>query len=187
MTIESDWSNNLENLAKTWALKAVLQRETHINTAKYYKIMSTRLTMPLIMLTTITSVGSFGAVDSDQYKTWMYITGGLNLLAAFLASMIKYLKPDERCSTHTRMSRMFDAYYRDITVQLNLPPGDRDKPEVFIESSRSKLEQLINDSPLLSDTMIAKTLAKNNISPPNDFDISIYGRGSVSSDTPIAV
>ena len=157
----------------------------HNNTAKYYKILSTRLTMPLIMLTTVTSVGSFGAVDSEQYKIWMYITGGLNLFSAFLASMIKYLKPDERCSTHTRMSKLFDAYYRDITVQLNLAPNEREKPEEFIEASRTRLEQLITDSPLLSDKIVTKTLSKKNISPPNDFQISIYGRTSVTSDNAV--
>lgn len=174
--VESEWTQNLEDLAKSWALRAVIQREMHNNTAKYYKIVSARLTMPLIMLTTVTSVGSFGAVDSDQYKIWMYITGGLNLFAMFLASMIKYLKPDERCSTHSRMSKMFDAYYREITVQLNLSPAERDKPDMFIEASRAKLEHLMNDSPIVSDKIIALTLSKNNISPPNDFKITIYGR-----------
>jgi hypothetical protein len=174
--VESGWTENLENLAKSWALQAVIQREMHNNTAKYYKILSGRLTMPLIMLTTVTSVGSFGAVDSDQYKIWMYITGGLNLFAMFIASMIKYLKPDERCSTHSRMSKLFDAYYREITVQLNLSPVERDKPDMFIETSRAKLEHLMNDSPIVSDKIIATTLSKNNISPPDDFKIAIYGR-----------
>ena len=104
----SEWSENLEDIVKSWALKAVLQREMHNKSAKYYKTISTKVTLPLIMLTTLTSVGSFGAVDSAQYKIWMYATGGLNLVAAFLASVMKFLKPDEKCSMHTRMSKLFD-------------------------------------------------------------------------------
>lgn len=173
---DSEWSENLENLVKSWAIKAALQREMHNETARYYKVMSTRLTLPLIMLTTLTSVGSFGAVDSEQYKIWMYVTGALNLISAFMASMLKYLKPDERCASHQRMGKMFDAYYREVTIQLNLAPEERDKAEQFIEYSKTKLETLMNDSPLVSDKISNKTLCKNNMSPPNDFEIVIYGR-----------
>ena len=77
ITYNGEWSENLEDIVKSWALKAVLQREMHNKSAKYYKALSTNLTLPLIMLTTLTSVGSFGAVDSAQYKIWMYTTGGL--------------------------------------------------------------------------------------------------------------
>jgi hypothetical protein len=175
-THESEWSDNLENLAKSWAIKAALQREMHNETSRHYRVMSTRLTLPLIMLTTLTSVGSFGAVDSEQYKIWMYVTGALNLISAFMASMIKYLKPDEKCSTHQRMGKMFDTYYREVTIQLSLSPEERDTADKFIEYSKNKLETLMNDSPLVSDEITRKTLCKNNMIPPNDFDIVIYGR-----------
>lgn len=175
-THESEWSDNLENLAKSWAIKAALQREMHNETSRHYRVMSTRLTLPLIMLTTLTSVGSFGAVDSEQYKIWMYVTGALNLISAFMASMIKYLKPDEKCATHQRMGKMFDTYYREVTIQLSLSPEERDTADKFIEYSKNKLETLMNDSPLVSDDITRKTLCKNNMIPPNDFDIVIYGR-----------
>lgn len=173
---DTEWSDNLENLVRTWALKAVLQREMHNEMAKHYKIISTRLTMPLIMLTTVTSVGSFGAVDSEQYKIWMYITGGLNLFAAFLASVLKYLKPDERCSSHTRTSKSFDAYYRELVIQLSLSPEDRDNSEEFIKQAKQNMEKLVNDSPMVIESISRRTLNKHNISPPNDFQIVIYGR-----------
>lgn len=177
----TEWTENLENLVKTWALKAAIQRELHHNAAKYYTTLSTRLSMPVILLTTITSVGSFGAADSDQYKLWMYITGGLNLFSAFLASMVKYLKPDEKCASHSRMTKLYDAYYRDLIIQLNLSPEERSHPEAAIESYKSRLELLIDESPLISDTLTRLTLKKNNIQPPDDFKINIYGREEVES------
>lgn len=174
--VSTEWTPNLEDMVRSWALKSVIQRELHHHAAKYYKIWSTRLSMPVILLTTLTSVGSFGAVDSEQYKMWMYATGGLNLVSAFLASMMKYLKPDERCATHGRMSKMFDAYYRDLTVQLNLSPQERSHPETIIETYKTRLETLIDESPLISDTLTKETMEKHNICPPNDFCINIYGR-----------
>ena len=151
ITHNGEWSDNLEDIVKSWALKAVVQREMHNKSAKYYKSMSTKITIPLIMLTTLTSVGSFGAVDSAQYKIWMYVTGGLNLLAAFLASTLKFLKPDERCSSHTRMSKLFDMYHRDLTIQLGLSPEEREKPEELIERAKKNMEELMNDSPMVSE------------------------------------
>src|SRR6056300_1408932 len=73
ITVDNEWTPNLENLVKTWALQSVLQREMHSASAKKYRILSGRITIARILLTTLTSVGSFGAVDSQQYKIWMYV------------------------------------------------------------------------------------------------------------------
>lgn len=172
----NEWTTNLEDLVKTWALQAVLQREMHNASAKKFKTLSGRITIPLIMLTTLTSVGSFGAVDSEQYKIWMYVTGALNLFAAFLASMLKYLKPDERCSTHMRICKLYDSFYRDIVIQLSLAPDERDNADQFIQIIKEKLERLMNDSPIVADDITSKILKKHNITPPDDFNIIIYGR-----------
>ena len=179
----SEWSENLEDIVKSWALKAVLQREMHNKSAKYYKTISTKVTLPLIMLTTLTSVGSFGAVDSAQYKIWMYATGGLNLVAAFLASVMKFLKPDEKCSMHTRMSKLFDMYHRELTVQLGLAPDERERPDELIERAKKDMEELRNESPMVSDKVVNSVISKHNIEVPNDFDIAIYGRTENRHDT----
>ena len=183
ITYNGEWSENLEDIVKSWALKAVLQREMHNKSAKYYKALSTNLTLPLIMLTTLTSVGSFGAVDSAQYKIWMYTTGGLNLFTAFLASMLKFLKPDEKCSLHSRMSKLFDMYHRELTVQLGLSPNEREKPEELIERSKKNIEELMNDSPLISDNIMNMIITKYKIELPNDFDINIYVRENKFNNT----
>lgn len=181
----SEWSENLEDIVKSWALKAVMQREMHTKSAKYYNRMSTHLTLPLIMLTTLTSVGSFGAVDSAQYKIWMYTTGALNLISAFLASMVKYWKPDEKCSMHTRMSKLFDIYHRDLTIQLGLSSDEREKPDELIERAKKNMEELINESPMVSDKITNRVIMKHNIEVPNDFDIVIYGRNEIQPQSPI--
>jgi hypothetical protein len=178
ITDDNEWTPNLENLVKTWALQSVLQREMHGASAKKYKILSGRITIPLILLTTLTSVGSFGAVDSEQYKIWMYVTGALNLLSAFLASMLKYLKPDEKCSTHMRISKLYDSFYREIVIQLSLAPEERENAEQFIQIIKEKLERLMNDSPIIADDISSKILTKHNIKQPDDFKIVIHGRES---------
>ena len=182
ITVDNEWTPNLENLVKTWALQSVLQREMHSASAKKYRILSGRITIPLILLTTLTSVGSFGAVDSQQYKIWMYVTGSLNLFAAFLASMLKYLKPDEKCSSHMRISKMYDSFYREIVIQLSLAPEERDNAEQFIQIVKEKLERLMNDSPIVADSVSSRILNKHNITPPDDFKIIIHGRESTEAE-----
>lgn len=184
-TDDNEWTPNLESLVKTWALQSVLQREMHSASAKKFKTLSGRITVPLILLTTLTSVGSFGAVDSKQYKIWMYVTGALNLLSAFLASMLKYLKPDEKCSTHMRISKLYDALYREVVIQLSLAPEERDNAEQFIQIIKEKLERLMNDSPIIADSITARLLQKHNIKPPDDFKIVIHGRETSESSESI--
>lgn len=173
---DNEWTPNLENLVRTWALQSVLQREMHNESAKRFKTISGRITVPLILLTTLTSVGSFGAVDSEQYKIWMYVTGALNLFAAFLASMSKYLKPDEKCSTHMRICKLYDSFYREIVIQLSLAPEERENADQFIQIIKEKLERLMNDSPIIADNITARILKTHNIKPPDDFKIVIHGR-----------
>jgi hypothetical protein len=170
------WTFNIENLVRTWAFQALLRRDMHNENAKKYKIMSGRLTIPLILLTTLTSVGSFGAVDSQQYKIWMYTTGALNLFAAFLASMSKYLKPDEKCSNHMRTCKLYDNLFRDISIQLSMAPEERSNADEFIQNTKDKLERLMNDSPMITENISKRILKDHNIESPDDFDIVIYGR-----------
>lgn len=170
------WTFNIENLVRTWAFQALLRRDMHNENAKKYKIMSGRLTIPLILLTTLTSVGSFGAVDSQQYKIWMYATGALNLFAAFLASMSKYLKPDEKCSNHMRTCKLYDNLFRDISIQLSMAPEERSNADEFIQNTKDKLERLMNDSPMITENISKRILKDHNIESPDDFDIVIYGR-----------
>ena len=170
------WTFNLENLVRTWAFQALLHRDMHSKNAKKYKTMSGRLTIPLILLTTLTSVGSFGAVDSQQYKIWMYTTGALNLFAAFLASMSKYLKPDEKCSNHMRTCKLYDNLFRDISIQLSMAPEERSDADEFIQKTKDRLERLMNDSPMIAETISKRILKDHNVESPDDFDIVIYGR-----------
>ena len=56
----------LKMFQKMWGEKAAGNRELHLNSVRHWKNDSTYLSIPLIFLTTITSVSTFNAVNYED-------------------------------------------------------------------------------------------------------------------------
>ena len=173
------WSNSLENVIKMWGEKAAGNRELHMKSVYYWKNISTYFSIPLIFLTTITSVSTFSAVNYDNYEYWMYAAGVVNLMAAFLTALNKYLKPEEKIQAHYQSARTFGALYRKIVLEMSLSRTNREPSNIFTKWVKDEYDKLILDSPIIPNKIINiyKSLHANDLNTPdiilNDFTIYI--------------
>ena len=175
----TEWTDSLENVIKMWGEKAAGNRELHLNSVRHWKKISSYLSIPLIFLTTITSVSTFNAINYEDYAYWMYAAGTVNLIAAFLTSLNKYLKPEEKIQSHYQSAKAFGCFYRKIVLELSLSRSNRESTSILTKWAKNEYDKLIQDSPIVSNKIINnyKTLHTKDTNIPdivlNDFIIYV--------------
>ena len=173
------WSDSLENILKMGGEKAAGNRELHLNSVRHWKKVSSFLSIPLIFLTTITSISTFNAVNYKEYAYWMYAAGSVNLIAAFLTSLNKYLKPEEKVQAHYQSAKNFGCFYRKLVLELSLSRSNREHTSILTKWAKEQYDKLIQDAPLISKDVIhnykiSHTLQSNTPDIVlNDFTIHI--------------
>nr|QOI90338.1 hypothetical protein HWQ62_00201 [Pyramimonas orientalis virus] len=175
------WTDHMEDLMKTWGEKAAINRELHLMSAESWKSLSDNLSIPTIVLTTISSVSAFGSVNVTDYMYWMYAAGSVNLIAAFLTSLSKYYRPDERVERHTVTAKAFGKFYRHLVLELSMAREDRQPAEVLSKWSKTEFDKLMNESPVISSKIISDYKKKHVCDDVPDitidkFKIDIHGR-----------
>lgn len=162
-----DWSDEIENVLKIFGERAAGYRELCNNNATYWKSISNKLSVPIIFLTAISSITTFNAVNYDDYQYWMYAAGSVNFIAAFLTSLNKYMKPEEKAQQNIMSSKAFGSYYRKILFELSLCRHERETPNTFIKWSKEEYDKLMFNIPTIQQKII------KNFKQNHPFDINI--------------
>lgn len=176
------WTDHMEDLMKSWGEKAAGNRELHLNSANKWKRFSDSFSVPLILLTTLSGVTTFGAMAIDDYEYWMYGVGCLNLISAFLAGVSKYYRPDEKVQDHTYTARSFGSFYRQMILELGMSREDRQPADTLSQWAKQEFDRLLKEAPTIPGEVIEayKSKHKNDENKPDitldKFTIEVYGR-----------
>lgn len=184
----NSWNNQLEDLMKSWGEKAAGNREMHDKSAGKWKKFSNQIYLPIILLTTLGGVTSFGTVNSDDYQYWMYATGSINLIAALLSGIHKFYAPDEKVQAHKDTARAFGSFYRYMTLELGMSREDRSNSEELGRWVRTEYDNMLKDAPSVSSDILDeyKKKHKDDNNKPDaieeHFSIRIHGREKITRD-----
>ena len=155
------WSNELEDVIKTWGERAIGNQDLHYQCVRFYKGLSHKLTIPLIFLNTITSVTTLSAVNNKHYAYWMYAAGAINLTSAMLVGMTKYLKPEQKCSKHAASAKAYGKYYRKIMLELGTNRSARIPALEFSAWTKKKYDHLVNEAPYIPAFIVKRYRSAN--------------------------
>lgn len=176
------WSNHMEDIMKSWGEKAAGNREMHDAAATKWKKFSDRIYIPVIFLSTIAGVTNFGAASVEDNEYWMYAIGVINIFSAFIASLMKYYRPDEKQQAHRFIARNFGSYYRQMTLELGMSREDRMGPDELVKFAKNEYDRLLKDAPSLPGDVVEdfKRKHKTEDNLPDvaltNFEIKVYGR-----------
>jgi hypothetical protein len=179
------WSNEIEDVMQAWGEKAAGHRELHLNAASYWKEFGDKFYIPVILLTTLGGVSNFGAANVDTPFIWMYAIGSVNMLAAALASLVQYYKPEEKTQAHTATAKNYGTFYRTVQVELSLSREDRMNYEDMIKYAKNEYDRIQIEAPNIPDIIIenfrrshARDVIKMNLPEivSNQYNIKISGR-----------
>lgn len=153
------WTEEQEDLMEKWADMAACYRWLHDRCEKLYSKNNMGITIPVIILSTLTgtaSVGLNGLVgdDPDTQKYAQVGIGIVSLIAGILTTLGNFLRYAQLSESNRVAGISWGKFQRQIAVELSLHPNDRLDSMDFIKICRSELDRLIEQSPPIPDSVI---------------------------------
>lgn len=163
--IADSWNPDQERILRIWAEKASGWAWLHDKAARYYNRLTDKIMYPSIVLSTVSGglgFSIYGSVANSDVahsvsNASRYLTiaiGCMNLAAALLASLQKFIRSTEKSEMHNHMNKMFSSYYRKIVMELALKPSDRRECIEFCKACRDEYDKMVTDSLEIPDRII---------------------------------
>jgi len=154
------WTPELDDLMAEWADKAACYRWMHERTEKLFSARNSWITIPVIILSTLTGTANFGlnSIFGDNEQNAHYATlaiGGVSIIAGIITTLGNFLRYAQGSEAHRVSSISWGKFNRLITVELRINPNERMDSMSFLKICRIELDRLIEQSPPIPDSVIA--------------------------------
>ena len=171
--VRSKWENEEELLLKDWAEKAMCYNWLHTKANKKYSKINMKVTIPVIILSTITGTANFAQerIPKDQQSLFVMLVGSLNIIAGVITTIAQYFKISEINEGHRIASLSWDKFSRNIRIQLTKRPNNREDVTSLMKYAKDEFDRLMEISPDIPDeivTLFNKTFgSEDNPNPLN--------------------
>ena len=157
------WTDEQEDLMAKWADIAACYRWLHDRCEKKYSGNNMSMTIPVIILSTLTGTASVGlnsivGDDPMAQKYGQFAIGGVSLIAGILTTLGNFFKYAQLSESNRVAGIAWGKFQRQIAVELSLHPNDRLDSMDFIKICRAELDRLIEQSPPIPDKIIGDFL-----------------------------
>lgn len=154
------WTKEQEYLMAQWSDVALCYRWLHDRAEKQYTARNMSITIPVIILTTVTgaanfAVGSFippGAIDMKNYVAAGL--GALSIGAGIMTTLGNFFQFAQKSESNRVAGIAWGKFQRLVSVELAINPNDRIDAMEFLQICRQDLDRLIEQSPPISDEII---------------------------------
>lgn len=175
---EKIWNDSEVQLLKKWGEIASSYRLLHDRAFRIFQIKSYGLTIPVIILSTISGTASF-SISSFPLDLQVYVPmviGGVNIFVGILQTITQFLRVNELTESHRVASISYGKFARNITTELSLPPNNRSYNGIdFIQMCRTEMDRLIEQSPIIPMKLLNtfdKTKEFQEITKPDVLTVS---------------
>ena len=154
------WTKQQEQLMAEWSDKAGCYRWLHDRCEKKYSLMNMWITIPVIILSTLTGTANFaldGFIspnDQDAKKYAQAGIGAVSIFAGILTTLGNFLRFAQGSESHRVAGIAWGKFQRQIAVELAIAPKDRIDCMDFLKLCRAELDRLIEQSPPVPDDVI---------------------------------
>ena len=179
------WNKPQELLLDSWAENAASYKWMHIKAARYYNFMNDLITIPIIVLSSLSAMGAVFVISNSEDQTIHYRTNtiieyifaGANIIVATLSSIQKYKKFGEISERHRTSAVEYSKFYREIKLELVINPSDRKYAIEYSKNMKLAYDKLLSSSPeipghiskdleRIRDQPYCKTFIQTNASIP---------------------
>lgn len=183
-----EWCEEHENLLRDWAEKARAYSWLHNKSGQHFMRINAGLTIPLIILSTGTASANFTMVGNTSLNEhagsiFPLLVGASGVVTAVLSAMISFLKTNELQAKHEDSHRNFNKLFRNICMQLSMPPKQRQRALDACRGFREEFDRLISEAPSIPANVVQSFQRefyhiknKPDIAADFDTDITIFGR-----------
>jgi len=156
---KSFWGNSEEDLLAKWGDKATCYRWMHEKAQKKYYRSNLHLTLPVIVLSTLTGTANFGmgSIFPPNLQGIAQLgIGGVSLITGIISTIGNFLEYAQKTEAHRGACVSWGKLHRKISVELSLPRVQRESCMDFLLVCRSELDRLIEQSPAIPDDVISE-------------------------------
>jgi len=159
-----EWSFENEEILAEWCDIAQCYKWLNIETYKYYKNVNSYLTIPCIVLSTISGTASFGipSIPEEYQYIIPFFAGFITIGVGIITTVQQYYRFSELKETHRILSIAWDKIARNIRIELSKEPMERIDARHFIKFTRIEFERLMENSEIIPDFIINKFNLKIN-------------------------
>ena len=155
------WTPEQEDLMANWSDIASCYRLLHDKTEKRYNKFNMAMTIPVIMLSTMTGTANFGmgslfGNDTGSQRFANLAIGGVSLIAGLMTTLGNFLRFAQNMEAHRVAAVAWGKFQRQIAVELALHPNERHDSMDFIKVCRNELDRLIEQSPPIPEKVISR-------------------------------
>jgi hypothetical protein len=155
------WTPEQEDLMANWSDIASCYRLLHDKTEKRYNKFNMAMTIPVIMLSTMTGTANFGmgslfGNDTGSQRFANLAIGGVSLIAGLMTTLGNFLRFAQNMEAHRVAAVSWGKFQRQIAVELSLHPNERHDSMDFIKIQRNELDRLIEQSPPIPEKVISR-------------------------------
>ena len=149
------WNSQLETILSDEGERALCFNWLHSKSEKYYSKMSTRINLPVIVLSTLAGAGSIGSASLfNNSQIANIIIGSISLGVATLNTVESYFGWAKRSESHRIASTTYAKIHRFIQIELALPRSERISAKDMLKVIREQCDRLQETSPQIPDVII---------------------------------
>jgi hypothetical protein len=151
------WHEQQEKILKEWGEATACYRYMHFKAFQKYKFQSRSLTLPIIIISTITGTANFAQQNfpASIVKYVPFIIGAFNLFAGILTTLLQTYKINEKMENHRVTSIQYGKLSRMIKLELMLPRSHRvHNGNDMVNLCKTEYDRLIEQSPPVPNGII---------------------------------
>jgi hypothetical protein len=155
-----DWSQDIESILENIRINSIILSTHHKERYYHYKGHLKYFKLPLIILSSITSIASVGLTGFLPQRNISLMTCLLSLSSAILGSIELYLGIQKNMEQSAMTSRNFLLLSYSIFKVLSLKEEHRvEKGRLFLDEIYNEYIKLVENSNLLKNKKIVDSLA----------------------------
>lgn len=156
----NDWTDDIEGILENIRINSITLSNYHKDKYYYYKAHLKYFKLPLIILSSITSIASVGLTGYMSQNGISMMTCLLSLASAIIASIELYLGIQKNMETEMMASRNFLILGYDIYKTLNLDREHRKvNGKVYIDEKYNEYVKLVEQANLIHNKRLKDALA----------------------------
>jgi hypothetical protein len=177
----------VQQLTYAWRQRAHLVLDAHHTAAGIFERRHYWLGIPSVALSTVVGTAVFASLQKSPHMSIQIIVGLASIAAAVFASLLTFLRYNERADKHRLAGVRYGTIMRQLEQALLIPPHSEDEAKLFFDHIRSQWDELNEQSPTMPTSIWAEITGKNKKKPdaqPEDRQVSSEAAPSASPEEP---
>ena len=157
------WNTQTEELVASWGDIASCYKWLHDQAFRKYNKINYRMSIPVIVLSTVTgtvSVGMQSLVPPEWVNYAQQMVGAVNIITGIITTLQNFFRFAQVSEGHQHASTGWSKLERNIRIELKIDRLYRKDADSFMKVCRAEYDRLLEQSPVIPKDVLLKFRSK---------------------------